>query len=184
MSYLSFNTSDPKALFTNNFNQDFIIEEESSIGLVNLKFQPIEPVFDKTINSSGESFKNVIRIALSDNNSTSNYFNCIVDDINREGLSGINPSNLENSFILPELAYQINNTIDMTEEKAMGLEFRVDTNSVPNPIKVNFKFETFPYIDPKDLLVLENVIYTQLADQYKKNSSTSSNLDTSNEERL
>lgn len=184
MSYLSFNTSDPKALFTNNFNQDFIIEEESSIGLVNLKFQPIEPVFDKTINSSGESFKNVIRIALSDNNSTSNYFNCIVDDINREGLSGINPSNLENSFILPELAYQINNTIDMTEEKAMGLEFRVDTNSVPNPIKVNFKFETFPYIDPKDLLVLENVIYTQLADQYKKNNSTSANLDTSNEERL
>jgi len=184
MSYLSFNTSDPKALFTNNFNEDFIIEEESSIGLVNLKFQTIEYVFDKTVNSSDESFKNVIRIGLSDNNTSTNLFNVVVDDINREGLSGINPSNLENSFILPELAYQINNTINMTEEKAIGLEFRVDTNSAPNPSKVNFKFETFPYIDAKNLLVLENVIYTELADQYKKNNSTSANLDTSNEERL
>ena len=184
MSYLSFHTTDSKALFTNNFNEDFIIEKNSKIGLVNLKFQPIEPVFDKTINSSSESFKNVIRIALSDNNTTTNYFNCIVDDINREGLSGTNPTNLENSFILPELAYQINNTINMSEEKAMGLEFRVDTNSAPNPSKVNFKFETFPYIDPKDLLVLENVIYTELTDQYKKNNITSANLDVSNEERL
>ena len=188
MSYLSFNTSDPKALFTNNFNEDFIIEEESSIGLVNLKFQPIEPVFDKTVNSSDESFKNVIRIGLSDNNTTSNLFNVVVDDINTEDLSPslnlINPTNLENSFILPELAYQINNTIDMSEEKAMGLEFRVDTNSTPNANKVNFKFETFPYIDAKNLLVLEKVIYTELADQYKKNTTTSSNLDVSNEERL
>lgn len=184
MSYLSFHTNDTKALFTNNFNEDFVIEENAKIGLVNLKFQPIESVFDKTINSSGQSFKNVIRIALSDNNDTTNYFNVVVDDINREGLSGINPTNLENSFILPELAYQINNTINMTEEKAIGLEFRVDTNTAPNPNKVNFKFETFPYINPKDLLVLDDITYASPSDEYKLGGVTTYNLDVNNSNRM
>jgi len=177
-------SSDPQCIFSNNFNEDYVIEPNSKVGLVNFKIQPIESVFDHCINFFGQTFKNVIRIGLSQANSSINYYNVIIDKDEILKIDGENATNLENNFILDNLTKKINNTIDMTEQKAIGLEFKCDKNSAPIPNKVNFKFKTFPYIDPKNLLTLENITYTELADQYKKNNSTSANLDTSNEERL
>lgn len=200
MSYLSFNTSDTKGLFQNNFNQDFIIEEESSIGLVNIKFQAIEQVFDETINSFGERFRNVIRFSVSDDDNN-NLYQCVVDDINfRKTISVdplikktvdifdniILPTNLNFNFILKELSYQLNNIINMQDnrDKTIGFQVMFETNRQPNPDKVMCKFATFPYINPKDLFFLEGITFTELTDEYTYNSATALNIDVDNSKRM
>ena len=183
MSYISFNSKDPNCIFSNNFNEDFVIEPDSKVGLVNFKFQPIEPVFDKTINNLGQEFSNVIRIGLSDE--TNDIFNIIIKDIAQEDPDEVNPTNLENHFILPEIGYQINNQIDISVEKTLGIEFKCDMNSAPQPNKVNFKFKTFPYINPKNFFILEDVTFTEVTDEYKlKTGLASINLDVDNRRKM
>lgn len=200
MSYLSFHTNDTKGIFTNNFNEDYVIEEDSKIGLVNIKFQAIEQVFDETINSFGERYRNVIRFSVSDNEDNNTY-NCVVDDLNfRKTISvdplikktvdifdnKILPTNLEYDFILKDIAYQLNNVIDMVDnqDKTIGLQVMFETNRQPNPDKVMCKFATFPYINPKDLFVLEGITFTELTDEYTYNSITTQNLDVNNSKRM
>ena len=48
MSYISLHTNDKQARFTNNFNEDLIIKNNSKIALVNIKFEAIEDVFNTT----------------------------------------------------------------------------------------------------------------------------------------
>ena len=188
MSYLSMHTNDTKALFTNNFNEDYVIEEDSKIGLVNIKFQAIETVFDDTINNAGEKFRNVIRFKVSDD--LDGIFNCVVDDIKPTNSifdeNDILPTNLEYDHILKFLTYQLNNVINMEDDfsKAIGLQVKFETNRQPQPDKVMLKFGTFPYLNPKDLFLLEGITFTELTDKYTYNSATTENLDVNNSNRM
>jgi len=169
MSYLSFHTNDEKGLFTNNFNEDYVIEQDSKIGLVNIKFQPIEQVFDKQVNDSNEEYTHFIQFSLDDNN----FYNAQINPI-------LNTNNLQYNFILPDIGYNMNRLLDLdSSPKAIGLQWKVEDNRQPHPEKVSFKYSIFPYIYNSDLYNLNNVEINEIGNNQfitKTNGILSKNL--------
>ncbi len=130
MSYLSFNTSDKSGLFENNFNQDYVIEEDSKIGLVNLKFEVIETIFDDL----QEDESNVITYSLYTGHKT----NVVISKFESDNMNGT-------QFLLDGIEFKLNESLSF-QNKQIGMQWRINEgHNINNEDKVNIHYSIFPY---------------------------------------
>ena len=184
MSYLSFNTSDKSGLFTNNFNEDFIIEEDSKISLINLKFEAIETIFDDLQedlapnnnvipNLPDRRESNVITYSLYTGHKT----NVVISRFKSDNMSGI-------QFLLDTIEFQLNESLSF-ENKQIGMQWKINEgHNVNNEDKINIHYSIFPYGEiNEDNFKFEKITYSSV-DETIVSAGASNNFELNNSFRM
>jgi len=169
MSYLNFTTNSKIGLFENNFNEDYVIEKDSKIGLVNLKFEAIETVFD----DSQEDEKNVITYSLY----TGHKKNVVISRFTADNMDGI-------QFLLDAIEFQLNESLSF-ENKQIGMQWSINEgHNVNNEDKINIHYSIFPYDKiNENNFKFEKVTYTAANDTIVS-AGTSNNFELNNSFRM
>lgn len=169
MSYLSFHTTDKNAIFQNNFNEDFVIEKESKIGLVNLKFEAIETIFDDL----EEDESNVITYSLYTGHKT----NVVISKFTADNMEGM-------KFLLDVIAYQLNQSLSFVN-KQIGLQWNINKGqAISNEDNINIHYSIFPYGKiNEDNFKFNKITYTEV-DETIVSSGASNNFEVDNSFRM
>jgi len=184
MSYLNFTTNSKIGLFENNFNEDYVIEENSKIGLVNLKFEAIETIFDDSQedlapnnnvipNLPDRRENNVITYSLYTGHKT----NVVISRFTADNMDGI-------QFLLDAIEFQLNGSLSF-ENKQIGMQWKINEgHNVNNEDKINIHYSIFPYSEiNENNFKFEKILYTS-ADETIVSAGASNNFELNNSFRM